>query len=518
MAFGLANAQGVPTTFKNPILPGFGPDPSVCRAGDDYYLVNSSFAWFPGIPIYHSKDLVNWKLVGHGITRPEQLDFEGLKDKNGIWAPTIRYHDGLFYISTTCNDCGGNFYITADDPSGEWSDPIWLPEAQGIDPSLFWDEDGKCYYAGNYWSFKGSWPGHCAIWAQELDLEQQKLVGEMKILTSGHANNARNTEAPHIYKVDGRYLLVVAEGGTNRYHAVTVHHSDEVMGTYTADRVNPVMTHRHFGEDYPVQAVGHADLVQTQNGDWWAVVLGKRQVEGQIPLSRETFLCKVSMENGVPVFNPGEGKVLMQQERPELPWTLLLPEPYRDEFNSDRLDLKWHTVRTPMGEFYDLDKGKLIMKVRPQVVDSLENSSILIQPTRHFKFSATTKLTFNPKKDNEQAGLIIYRTNESYYMLVREKGMVVLVKKFDGQKDIVATAPYNKPDVFFKLEVDSLAMQFRFGESADNMVNIGEAQNLEILAENNINKFNGTGIGLYASGNGRESKNKAIFDWFEYKY
>ncbi|MDN3669496.1 glycoside hydrolase family 43 protein [Echinicola jeungdonensis] len=515
---GLANGQDAPSAFQNPIMPGFGPDPSICRAGDDYYLVNSSFAWFPGIPIYHSKDLVNWKLIGYGITRPEQLNFDGIKDKNGIWAPTIRYHKGLFYISTTCNNCGGNFYITADDPTGEWSDPVWLPEAPGIDPSLFWDDDGRCYYTGNYWNFKGSWPGHCAIWAQELDLEKQKLVGEMKVLTSGHANNASHTEAPHIYKIDGRYLLGTAEGGTNGYHAVTVHHSDAVLGPYTADKINPVLTHRHFGEDYPVQAVGHADLVQIQNGTWWAVVLGKRQIEGHVPLPRETFLCKVTMENGTPIFNPGQGKVLMEQERPDLPWTPIPTEPHRDEFDSDSLALKWYTVRTPTRKFHTLEKGKLTMELRPQVVDSLENASLLIQPTRHFKFSATTKLTFKPTKENEQAGLIIYRTNESYYTLMKEKGRVVLVKKFDGQKKIVLSDPYNKTEVFFNLEVDSLAMQFQFGESPDNMVNIGEVQSLVTLSENEINKFNGTGIGLYATSKGQKSNNKAIFDWFEYKY
>ncbi len=278
------------------------------------------------------------------------------------------------------------------------------------------------------------------------------------------------------------------------------------------------MTHRHFGEGYPVQAIGHADLVQTQHGDWWAVVLGKRQVNGKIILSRETFLCKVSIENGTPIFNPGEGKVLMEQERPELPWTPVAPETFKYEFDSDRLALKWHAVRTPVDKFYALDEGRLILQLRPQIVDSLVNTSLLIQPTRDFKFSATTKLNFNTTKENEQAGLIIYRTNESYYMLVKEKGRVVLIKKFDGQKRTLASASYNKSEVFLNLEVDDLEMQFRFGESKESMVNIGEVQSLEILAENNINKFNGTGIGVYASSNGQKSQNKAVFDWFEYKY
>ncbi|WP_320167744.1 glycoside hydrolase family 43 protein [Mangrovibacterium marinum] len=513
-----ANCQNTPSTFQNPIIAGYAPDPSICRVDDDYYLVNSSFTWFPGIPIYHSKDLINWELIGHGITRPEQLNFEGLEDKFGIWAPTIRYHDGLFYIATTCKDRGENFYITAKDPSGEWSDPIWLRDAKGIDSSLFWDDDGKCYYTGNYWDFKGSWPGHCAIWGRELDLEKQKLIGEMKVLTSGHANNAAHTEAPHLYKVDGRYLLITAEGGTNVNHAVTVHHSSEVLGTYTSDQINPVLTHRHLGNDYPVQAVGHADLVQTQKGEWWAVVLGKRLVGAEIPLSRETFLCKVSMENGTPIFNPGHGKVLLEQERPDLPWSPVTPEPFRDEFDADKLALKWHTVRTPVEEFYHLEDGNLILRLRPQVVDSLANSSILIQPTKHFKFSVSTKLSFETNKNNEQAGLIFYRTNQSYYMLVKEKSAIVLIRKEDGNKKVVASIPYKEKEVFLNMVVSGLDLKFRFGASLDRLTNIGETQDISVIAENERNKFNGAGIGVYATSNGLKTRNEATFDWFTYEF
>ncbi len=516
--YGNLCGQNIPTHFQNPILSGFAPDPSICRVNDDYYLVTSSFIWFPGLPIYHSKDLVNWKLIGHGITRPEQLNFNATEDKNGIWAPTIRYHNGLFYISTTCSLCGGNFYITAKDPSGEWSNPIWLNDAKGIDPSLFWDDNDKCYYTGNFWDFKKSWPGQCAIWGQELDLKQQKLVGGKKILSYGHANNAGYTEAPHLYKIDNQYLLITAEGGTNENHAVTVHHSSKVLGTYTADKINPVITHRHLGKGYPIQAVGHADLVQAQNGEWWAVVLGKRLVEGEIPLSRETFLCKVSMEHGTPIFNPGFGKVLLEQERPDLPWTPVKQAPFKDDFNSGTLANKWYTIRTPSEEFYHIENGKLTMLLRPQTIDSLENPSVLVQRTKDFSFSATTKLSFNSKKKNEQAGITIYRNNQSYYMLMKGKSCIVLIKKDNGQKEIVDEVPYDKNDVFLNMVVNDLSIQFRFGESLDALSNIGETQSLKVISESMINKFNGTGVGMYASGNGLKSKNIAIFDWFEYKY
>ena len=274
--------QTEPTTFNNPILPGYHPDPSITRVGDDYYLVNSTFIWFPGLPIYHSKDLVNWKLIGHALDRPDMVDLTGLADLLGIYAPTIRYHDGLFYIITTCTYCEGNFYITAKDPSGPWSDPIWLKDAPGIDPSLFWDDDGKCYYTGSGPVVKEDWPTQRDIYIQELDLAQKKLVGEPKHLTFGHANNASFTEGPHIYKRNGKYMLMVAEGGTGDAHAMTIHHSDSIYGPYVADYINPVISHRHLGKDYPIQATGHADLVETQNGEWWSVMLGKRPIDGLV--------------------------------------------------------------------------------------------------------------------------------------------------------------------------------------------------------------------------------------------
>ncbi|MFI3249000.1 MAG: glycoside hydrolase family 43 protein, partial [Rikenellaceae bacterium] len=276
----------VPTTYDNPILPGYHPDPSICRVGDDFYLVNSSFEWFPGLPIHKSRDLVNWELIGYAMKEPEKCPM----NKINTFAPTIRFHDGLFYLIVTCPGAGGNFYITAEDPAGEWSAPTMLPDADGIDPSIFWDDDNRCYYIGQTHAEPREWTGHNDIWMQELDLEQGKLVGERKNLSSGHASNAMWTEGPHLYKIDGNYLLLLAEGGTSYYHAVTIFHSDELWGPYVPDHANPILTHRHLGESYPTQAVGHADFVDTPNGEWWMVSLGKRIRDGYIYLSRETFL------------------------------------------------------------------------------------------------------------------------------------------------------------------------------------------------------------------------------------
>lgn len=510
-------AQNVSQYFTNPILSGFNPDPSICRVNDDYYMVTSSFSWYPGLPIYHSKDLVNWELISHALNRPDMINMGNLNDNDGIWAPTIRYHNGLFYIAATANQCGGNFYITATDPKSSWSDPIWLKDAPGIDPSLFWDDNGKCYYTGNRWDFKGSWPLQCAVWMQELDIDKGEFVGERKILTYGHANNAAHAEGPHIYKIDNRYLLLMSEGGTNMYHAVSAHQSKFLWGPYVADKINPVLTHRHLGNKYPIQSIGHADLIQTQNEEWYAIVLGKRMIDGYAPLGRETFLCKVEFEDGIPIFNPGHGIVLSEQERPNLPWSPVRSEPERDEFDTDKLALKWYFVRIPQKPFHSLEKGKLSFNLQPEVIDSLENSAMIIQKVKHQTFMAMMKLDFRTKKDNEQAGLIFYRTANGYYSLMKHKSTLVLTKKYLGKKEVVAQIPYIESQVCLKVEVDGLEVKFSAGENPDNLISVGGVQLLDAVSDNRFNKFNGTGVGMYATSSGKKSSNKAYFDWFECK-
>lgn len=509
--------QNIPENFNNPILRGFNPDPSICRVNDDYYMVTSSFTWYPGIPIYHSKDLVNWEIIGHAIDRPDMIDMDKLNDNDGIWAVTIRYHNGFFYLITTASKSGGNFYITATDPKGPWSAPVWLKDAPGIDPSLFWDDNGKCYYTGNSWDFKKSWPSQCAVWMQELDLAQGQLVGERKILTYGHANNATYAEGPHIYKINGKYLLLMAEGGASYYHAVTVHHSNSLWGPYIADKTNPVLSHRHLGTKYPIQNLGHADFVQTQNGEWYAVALGIRNIDGHNPLARETFLCKVEFENSTPIFNSGHGIVLSEQKRPNLPWTPTKSESPRDNFETESLASKWYFVRIPQKKFYSMKKSRLSLSLQPEVIDSLVNSAMIIQKTKHHTFTAMTKLNFHTSKDNEQAGLVFYRTANGYYSLMKGKSEIILTKKHLGKKEVILHIPYNKNDVYLKVIADGLDVKFSFGETLDNMINIGGTQHLEVISDNNFNKFNGPGIGVYATSNGKKSSNKASYDWFEYK-
>lgn len=251
-------------TVKNPILTGFYPDPSICRVGEDFYLVTSSFAYAPGVPLFHSRDLAHWEQIGNILQRKEQLAVGGEEISRGIYAPTIRYHKGIYYMITTNVSYGGNFIVTAEHPEGPWSDPCYLgEEAAGIDPSLFFDEDGRCYYCGTRPNPDGvRYNGDWEIWVQELDLTTKKLVGESMAIWKGAVRGAIWPEGPHLYKKDGYYYLLHAEGGTGPEHSISVARSRKLFQWFEGCPRNPIFTHRNLGADYPVVYAGHGDLVE----------------------------------------------------------------------------------------------------------------------------------------------------------------------------------------------------------------------------------------------------------------
>ena len=290
--------------FTNPILAGFYPDPSICRVGNNYYMINSTFSYFPGIPVFHSKDLVNWKLIGHVMDRPEQMDLTGLGVSRGIFAPAIRFNKGIFYVTCTLVDAGGNFIVTSASPEGPWSNPVWIPKINGIDPSMFFDDNGKAYIIYNSVApdNKPLYDGHRTIRMYEFDVENLKVFGEEKVLVNGGVDLSKKPvwiEGPHIFKVNDYYYLIAAEGGTGDQHSEVVFRSDNVDGPYVPYEKNPILTQRHLDPDRknPITSTGHADLIQTENGDWLAVFLGCRPYsmsgDGFYNTGRETFLAPV---------------------------------------------------------------------------------------------------------------------------------------------------------------------------------------------------------------------------------
>lgn len=297
------------TTFTNPILPGYYPDPSVIRVDDTFYLVNSTFEHFPGIPIHKSTDLVNWELIGHAIDRESQLDYTNIPASCGLYAPTIREHNGTFYIACTLvagqGEKDGNFYVTAPSPEGPWSDPIWV-DFPGIDPSLYFEGD-RAWWMGCHTNDPQEYEGNTAVWLQEIDIATGQLVGNRTPLWTGAIKGAIWCEGPHIYKKDGWYYVLSAEAGTEFNHAVTIARSRELTGPYEGNRRNPVLTHRHLGHATPVQYVGHAEIFDDSAGNWWSVALATRPVADKHVLGRETFLTPVTWEDDWPVFAPGAG-------------------------------------------------------------------------------------------------------------------------------------------------------------------------------------------------------------------
>lgn len=402
-----------PGTIPNPVLPGFHPDPSIVRVGDDFYLVTSTFAWFPGVPVFHSRDLVNWRLVGHAIDRPGQLDFGELGIARGVFAPAIAWHGGRFYLFTTCVDCGGNFFVTAERPEGPWSDPVWL-DFEGIDPSLYVDADGRAWVVNNG-APEGPprYDGHRAIWIQQIDLAAGRMIGPRKVLIDGGVNPAEDpiwAEGPHIYKVGEWYYLMAAEGGTAEDHSETIYRSRTVDGPYEPGPVNPILTQRDLPAGRPnrVEATGHADLVRLDDGTWWGVFLATRPFAGQSTLlGRETWLLPVEWADGWPRFlDPGE-PVPNDAPRPDLPafagtdWSR-----WTEGFEAPALSPEWLRMRDPAdAQWYALEDG-LQLVARSDAPGGRGQPAFLGRRLRHPSATFTTRVSFAPARDGDFAGLL----------------------------------------------------------------------------------------------------------------
>lgn len=541
--------------FNNPILPGFYPDPSICRAGEEYYMINSSFAFFPGIPIFKSTDLVNWEQIGHVLDRESQLNLDGAGYSGGIFAPTIRYHDGVFYVITTNMSNGGNFIVTAKNPKGPWSDPHWIKDADGIDPSLFFDDNGKAYYTGTRTSKNPEYMGDHEIWIQEIDLNKMELIGESHILWKGALKNASFVEGPHLYKINGFYYLVISEGGTDYYHSVTIARSKNILGIYEGNPGNPILTHRHLGKNYPISNAGHVDLVETQNGEWYMVALASRPYGGYYKnLGRETFLVPVIWEDQWPIVSPGTGKIEFQYPMPNLPTYSVSQFEIRDDFDEKVLSYKWNTIRTPKEQFWNLTEkpGFLRLKVRPTgILDILspppfgpfvnynvegnnDSPSFLGRRQQHINFETCTKMEFNPQNQYEAAGIaLIQNDNHQFrleYSIENDQKVIRLIKcvsksevdfrtatfSYENIESKLAEKVFQSEVVYLKVTARGQDYNFYYGLSEAEMELLAENVDGRILSSDVAGGFVGAYIGLFASSNGKASDNVADFDWFDY--
>ncbi len=494
--------------FKNPIIPGFYPDPSACRVGEDYYLATSSFEYFPAVPIFHSRDLINWKKIGHALTRKSQVDLEGCKASGGIYAPTLRYHDGLFYMVTTNVTGKGNFLVYTNDPAGEWSEPVWL-EIKGYDPSLFW-EDGKCHVT----TTDGS-----ALIMAEVDLKTGKNLSEVKNVWEG--TGGRFPEAPHIYKKDGFYYMVAAEGGTQYGHKVTIARSKNLYGPYTSNPANPILTHANEAtKRNPIQGTGHADFVQAHDGSWWAVILGFRPVVYRHHVTgRETYLTPVSWEkNTWPVIN-GTGSIDIEMKTPTLPLKPFPKEPTKDNLDGS-LDLDWNFIRNPEEANYSLSarKGYLRLKGSKVKLDDIGSPTFIGQRQTNSESSFTTSLELDGSKKDINTGLSVFMNNLHHYdlMIKRSKGQQKLVLRSKlGHLDFNASEmEFTQNKIYLKVETTARYYNFLYSTNGIDFKAFGKLDT-RYLSSETAGGFTGVYIGLFA-----ESDKGAYtdFDWVEKKW
>lgn len=507
---------------KNPILPGFYPDPSICRAGDTFYLVTSSFAYFPGIPVFQSRDLKNWEQIGHVLDRKSQLPLEGCGHSEGIFAPTIRYHEGTFYVITTNISGGGNFIVTAKDPAGPWSEPYWLgDDAPGIDPSLFFDEDGSCYYVGTRPNPEGvRYNGDWEIWVQRLDLDTMRLTGGSTRIWKGAMRQVIWPEGPHLYQKDGWYYVMNAEGGTGPNHSVTVARSRNLLGPYENNPNNPILTHRHLGKSYPVVYVGHADLVDDNAGNWYMVMLASRPCNTYTLMGRETFLAKVEWEEGWPVVNPGIGRLEDTVELPLKEEKKLPKRPFYD-FHAETLDKQFVSLRKPLEERCCLigEKGILRLQLSKERLADRETPSYLGVRQQHFDWQAGALLDFLPKAENECAGLAVVQSNEYHIRLEKgcEKGetFVRLTCCEAGQDIVKAQAAVPEGRLELRIVCSGLLADF-YCVAKGRVISVAKQVDLRFLSTEIAGGFTGCTVGMYASSNGLESRNAAEYHWFFY--
>ncbi len=507
--------------FYNPILPGWYSDPSICTNGEgDYFLVTSTFVYYPGVPIFHSKDLVSWKQVGNVLNRPSQLEkMEGQGVNGGIYAPSIAYNpqNKTYYMVTTNVGCG-NFFVKTKDPFGEWSDPIALPEVTGIDPSFFFDEDGRAYIVNNDDAPEGKpeYDGHRTIRIREFDVERDETKGKEKVLVNKGAvpqDNPIWIEGPHMYRVRGSYFLMSAEGGTGGWHSEVVFRSDSPWGPFVAWDGNPILTQRTLKErQNPVTCAGHADLVETKDGEWWAVFLGCRPLNNNFEnLGRETFLMPVKWtDDGWPYMTQGNDLVplLLKRDGVEREDSVTFGNFEKQYgFDSKELGMDWLTLRGPATEWYSLteNEGYLTLKCADVSTMERETPAFVARRVQHHNFECETTMLFDPRDESEAAGLLLFKDETHQYFMGEHrkdgKKYVTLWQTGDSGQTVLAENAIGGDTQKIYLKIASTGTEFSFFYATERGKWHTLKQNVDAryLSTAFAGGFTGTVVGMYAT-------------------
>ena len=493
-------------TYKNPIISGYNPDPSICRVEEDYYIVNSSFEYFPGVPVYHSKNLVNWELIGHCLTKDEQLPLEKCRPSGGIYAPTLRYHDGWFFMITTNVTAGGNFIVHSQNPAEGWSNPAWVDQ-MGIDPSLLFDDDGKVYFT----STGADENGKACILMCEVDPFTGKKKTESRILSYGCGG--RYPEGPHLYKIKGKYYLMLAEGGTEYGHMETMQRADEPYGPYESCPYNPILSHRNDMRG-DVSCTGHADIMEDANGNWWMVCLAVRQCEkgGRRMMlhniGRETFLAPVVWtEDGWPVV--GENGTISLEMSGPLPGKV---EPvvrdFEETFTGETFAPAYNFLRNPDMENYVWLPEKKHLLLKGTAITLNEQDSPTWAGIRQKGFQTETVLKLAPATESEgmRIGLSAYYNNDYHYeiYLTKECGTwkICLAKHVHDIFAVTAQVEVDLPEskeVEFKIISDREGYTFLFSTDSTQYQKLGTGSAAGLSTEGTWTMtFTGTYLAMFA--------------------
>ena len=500
-------------TYQNPVITGMNPDPSICRVGEDYYLVTSTFEYFPGVPVYHSKDLVNWKQIGHALDSKTNCPLEGAGSSGGNYAPAIRYNNGTFYV--TCTNYGGRgsqgaFYVTATNPAGPWSDPVWVGN-WNVDPSILFANDSMYWVSPDN---KGS------FMVGTFDPIKKEFSTTLRLIASGLGGSS--PEGPHLYKIGDYYYLMSAEGGTGYEHREVIQRSQSPYGPFEPSPYNPVISNRNHPES-PFHAIGHADLVQIQDGSWWLVCLGIRPKGGKYHhLGRETFLAPVRWtDDGWPIAGDN-GRMTEEFIAPRLPEHKWGKDPVRDDFDSPRLSMKWNFLRNPYDADWSLTEKPGYLRLNGSKIGLADKDSPAFVGRRqsHFNMAASTKLSYTPMTENEEAGLVVRGNDANHFSLLitlRDGKRVALFRKFLQEK-IIGEEIKEIPDDDVVLKIIATETEYRFWvqPKGKKALLLGTAAATDLSTEM-IGGFTGVFLGMYASGNGEENTHPADFDWFEYE-